>query len=192
MQNSAKIRHRESTNAEQEQPNAKPTDKQKRFRRTFGINRIPDLKERRSYANRKIKLINKQLKLGNPYVDPKERQPKGNQLTDTNILDALALAEKIKCNTDRERTIGMVESMCRIFTEFLELKGWTKMRINKFTRKHAVAFLDYGLFDRKIGARTYNNYIERMKAILNELVDREYLEVKLRKPLKNMEVLFQI
>jgi len=51
------------------------------------------------------------------------------------------------------------------------------MRINKFTRKHAVAFLDYGLFDRKIGARTYNNYIERMKAILNELVDREYLEV---------------
>jgi len=37
--------------------------------------------------------------------------------------------------------------------------------------------LDYGIMDRKIGPRTYNNYIERMKAILNELVEREYLEV---------------
>ncbi len=176
----------------QEQPNAKPNQLKRRFRPTFGLNFIPDLIARKRYASLKIKDINKILEKGTPYVYPKERKvklPVEQTLKDTNIVDALELAEKIKCNTDRERTIGMVESMCRIFNEFLDIKKWKKMKINDFSKKHAVAFLDYGLFTRNIGPRTYNNYIERMKAILNELVDREYLDVNPFAKMKKKKIL---
>lgn len=151
-----------------------------RFRRTFNLNRTKDLILREKVYLQKVREVNNQLAIGMPYVDMRESRVASAQqrkLINIPILEALALAETIKCNTDRKRTIDVVQSMCRIFTEFVKKDGLKKLKINQLTRKHAIAFLDYGLVDRKIGPRTYNNYIERMKAILNELVEREYLKV---------------
>ena len=97
-------------------------------------------------------------------------------LGDTLLVDALDIAEKLKCNTDRQRTIDVVQSMCRIFKTFLKKRGWLKLKVKDFTRRKAVAFLDYGVIERDIQARTYNNYIERMKTLFGELEDREYIK----------------
>jgi len=96
-------------------------------------------------------------------------------LGDTLLVEAMDIAEKLKCNTDRQRTIDVVTSMCRIFKTFLKKRGWLKLRVKDFTRRKAMAFLDYGVIERGIQARTYNNYIERMKSLMYELVQREYI-----------------
>lgn len=147
------------------------TGEKERFRETFDLNRIKNLHERGRVAKQIIKEINKELPNGYPYVEEYEQKQKS-----TNILIALNLAREIKCTTDRKRTIDMVESMCRIFIEFLEIKQWTELDISDFTKRRALDFLDYALLVRKIGPRTYNNYIERMRSMFSELVQREYIE----------------
>lgn len=99
-----------------------------------------------------------------------------NLLYDTKILDALAIAQKIKNTSDRRRTRDMVDSMVNIFTDFIEKKQWKMLPIGEFDKKKAMAFLDYGLLDRGIGPRTYNNYIERMRSMFTELVNRDYID----------------
>lgn len=98
-----------------------------------------------------------------------------NLLYDTKILEAISIAQKIKNTTDRKRTRDMVDSMVNIFTEFIRKKEWENLPIGEFDKKKAQSFLDYGLLDRKIGARTYNNYIERMRALFTELKIRDYI-----------------
>ncbi len=145
------------------------TGKLERFRETHNLNRISDRKLRMEMAKRIIKNLNSKLPLGWPFFDTDENHSK------TNIIDAIELAKKIKCTTDRQRTIDMVESMTRIFFEFLKRQGWKEMSIGEFQKKQALEFLDYAVFDRGIGARTYNNYIERMRALFMELKEREYI-----------------
>lgn len=113
--------------------------------------------------------------LKNTFAKLKRKKQSKNRYA-TNILEALAVAARIKCDTDRKRTVDMVESMCRIFTLFLKIKGWSDMQICRFGRVEAFAFLDYGTFERGIGPRTYNNYIERMRSLFNELKNREYIK----------------
>ena len=68
-----------------------------------------------------------------------------------NIVDAIAVAENIKCQSDRAKTVEAYRSMAAIFNEFLVKQEWTDMAIGSFQRKHVLAFLDYAVFTRKGG-----------------------------------------
>lgn len=147
------------------------TGKLVRFRQTFDLNRVPDPDERRNKADLHVKQINAKLPLGYPYEKQLSVSP-----GQTNIIQAIEITKQIKLQTDRKRTKDVVESMCRIFTEWIRNKGWGSMPIKDFTRKYAISFLDYVSIERKVSPTTYNNYIERMRALFNELKDREYIE----------------
>lgn len=142
-----------------------------RFRETHDLNRIPDMAERKRRAALIISQVNAKLPLGYPFdAADQSKIPRK-----TKILDALEEAKRIKSRTDRARTVDMVKSMVNIFTEFIDKMEWVDLPVGEFDRKHAQAFLDYAIDDRGVGNRTHNNYIERMRSMFTELVDREYL-----------------
>lgn len=141
-----------------------------RFRETFELNRIHDTTERLKKACIIIDDINARLPDGYPF-----EQYYKESVGKMGILEAIELAKEVKCNTDRARTAGSVESICRIFRGFLENKKWTEFKIGQFKKKHALMFLDYAVLVRKVGPRTHNNYIERMRALFSVLKDRELI-----------------
>lgn len=111
-----------------------------------------------------------------------------NLLQETKILDAIAISQKIKNTTDRQRTRDMVNSMVNIFTTFIDKKEWRELPVGEFDKKKAMAFLDYAQLDRGVGSRTYNNYIERMRAMFTELKDRDYVETNPFSGLKKKKI----
>jgi len=146
------------------------TNKRVRFRETFDLNRIPNLITRQKRANFIILQINSKLPFGYPYEGSFKRDP-----AYTNILEAIAIAEKIKCRSDRPKTVEAYSSMARIFNDFLVGKEWADMKIGAFQKRHALEFLDYATFTRGIGNRTYNNYLSQMRAFFKELQERDYV-----------------
>lgn len=146
------------------------TKKRRRFRETYDLNRIPDLEVRQRRANQIITQINIKLPTGFPFEGTFKKDP-----AYTNIVEAIAVAERIKCQSDRAKTIEAYRSMGSIFNDFLDIQEWTDMKIGAFQRRHALAFLDYAIFHRKIGNRTYNNYLFQMRAFFKELKERDYV-----------------
>lgn len=155
------------------------TGQKQRFRPTFNLNRIKDLAEREDLALKVIKDINAKL----PYGWPFENQFKGLP-SRTNVLKALLIAEKICATSDRKNTNRNYRSIVNIFSRFLHIENLTELSISEITKSHAVAFLDYALFERQIANRTYNNYLERLKKFWTELKKRQYVSKNIWKKFK--------
>lgn len=133
-----------------------PGKKPKRVRKSFDLNRIHNLEARQCRADEIIA-----------------------QMTErdlTRLKDSLGFALDIKLKSDREYTRITYRSMAGIFLGWLDSKGWGEMTTGKFTREHAQQFLDYALLKRKVGNRTYNNYILNMRSLFFELVNRGHLK----------------
>lgn len=147
------------------------SSKLKPHRPTYDLNRIKDVAKRRKTGLKLVNEINQKLPDGFPYSARLEK------LCDVNVIEALRQAMKIKiASTTRKRTVDMVQSMFNIFSKFIIEKKWEDVPVKSFGKKEAVAFLDYALIDKGIGPRTHNNYIERMRSMMNELVKREYID----------------
>jgi len=103
-------------------------------------------------------------------------------LGNANILDAMQVALKFKCQSDREHTRITYTSFVGIFGQWLRERKWDLLPISAFDRPKSKAFLDYVLVDRKdrygksVSNRTYNNYIINMRSLFYELVERHYLK----------------
>jgi integrase/recombinase XerD len=159
------------------------TDKRHRFRETFDLNRIKNIDDRLEKARMVIKEINRKLPDGYPFdADYYSKVKK------TNILEAYKKAGEIKCNTDRQRTKDIVKSVLSVFRTYIEKNQLQNMRIGAFYHRHALDFMDYIALERKVGNRTYNNYIERMRALSTELVQRGYLDYNPFSKIKNKKV----
>lgn len=102
-------------------------------------------------------------------------------LATINIVEALNVALKFKCQTDREHTRITYTSFTNIFCEWLRTRGWEMLPIGAFDREKAKVFLDWVLLERKdrhgkaVGNRTYNNYIINMRSLFYELTERSYI-----------------
>lgn len=145
------------------------TGKRERFRETFDLNRIKDLKERAKQAQHKLDEINKLLPIGFPFKIDVPR--KGL----TPILEAVDFAFKIKMQSDRPRTKTTYTSVVDIFGKWLKKQKLDKMIVGDFTKTLAFEYMDFQVIERKIGASTYNNYLTRMKALFNVLISRSYI-----------------
>ncbi|MDF1867718.1 MAG: hypothetical protein P1U70_23060 [Saprospiraceae bacterium] len=146
------------------------TGKRERFRETFDLNRIHDLEKRYEMAIQQLRIIDSKLPLGYPFQNEISKTPSRE-----NIVTAIQIGTKILCKSERKRTRQTAVSMSNIFNDFLEIEDLKDMKIGEFRKIHARKFLDYGLFEREIANRTYNNYVERMKTLFYELKERDYV-----------------
>lgn len=146
------------------------TGERQRFRLTFELNRIKNKRQRRFEARRLINEINAMLPIGYPFNEIMD-----NPKAFSTLEQAIRIAEKIKCDTDRAYTIKDYKSCAKIFLEWATGRGYDQKFISKFTKGMALEFLDYIKFERGASNRTYNNYIIRTKALFYALLDREYI-----------------
>lgn len=164
------------------------TMKKVRLRKTFDLNRShfvtnPTLREARA---REI-LDKKRLEHANPNLQKEIRRA---ALGATEIVEAMNVALRIKCASDREHTRITYSSFTRIFCQWLKEQDLEHLPVASFDRARAKSFLDWVLLERKnrdgnaVGGRTYNNYILNMRSLFYELVDREYLT---ENPFSNMK-----
>lgn len=136
------------------------------FRRTYSINRIKDKRRRIKVGNMHVNEINRLLPLGWPFV---VEEPVQNYT----LLEAIQLALQAKYNTTERNTHRSYKSISKVFLEYCEKKRLAKKDVLEFTKKNAYAFLDYALVKRKLGGKTYNNYLIHLKALWNVMIERE-------------------
>lgn len=146
------------------------TGERERFRETYDLNRIKNKKDRKVRALQIIDEINTKLVYGYPYLKMESERK------ETPLYKAIELARDIKCQSDRKRTRDMYRSMCNLFLAWAKVDGLLEMPIGKFNSEHALNFMDHVIMDRKVGARTYNNNLLQMKALINELIARNYID----------------
>lgn len=146
------------------------TGDRKLFRWTYDLNRIKNKRLRLNEANRLIAEINLKLPDGYPFTmtTPTPKMA-------TRLMDAIEVARKIKCDTDRFHTRKSYNSAAKVFLEWAASRGYTSRRVGEFVRSQALEFMDFIRFDRKASNGTYNNYLIRMNALFNALLLREYI-----------------
>jgi len=181
------------------------SERLKRHRPTFDLNRTKSIQERRKKAFHIIHLINEELAKGKPL--PKgfpfhKASVKKTSLRNTLIGDALKFAIDNKVPTVGKGTADHYRSVCRFLLEFVEVRGLDDLSINSFMPAHAADFMSYLFSTREIVARTHNNYLKYAVGLFKVLLDHQYVFTnaflnikpkeegpKLRKAIKENEVL---
>jgi len=140
----------------------------KRHRPGFGLNRIKDINERTVEANRILNV----LKLIN------EQNTRIFGTTVVSVDDAIKIAVNIKQHrTDRTKSLTTYSSIANIFVAWLTNMHLINIDVKQIDRKVAMSFLDYAIEERKISAKTHNNYISILRNLFNVILDRELIEI---------------
>jgi integrase len=158
-----------------------------KFRPTFNLNRITDLRERASRAELLIRKINWWLERGKPAWQFDERKVKlhvvvveeatvMDELMSMSVESAVEHGLELKKVGAKADTIRSYKSIVGMFQSFLKDKNWQKLRVGEFQHKHAVAYIDNCMIDRKLTNRTCNNNLIILKALFNALQERGYVE----------------
>lgn len=140
-----------------------------RFRETYDLNRIKNLRERKKRANEIVAEINSKLHFGYPYVKLE------SELAETAMTKAIDIALEVKCQSDRPDTRKTYKTARNTFKLFLKAQNMCQLPIGKLTGAHAIQYMDYLVRERGISNLTYNNYITQMHSLMNELIKREYI-----------------
>ncbi|PKP22698.1 MAG: hypothetical protein CVU05_02665 [Bacteroidetes bacterium HGW-Bacteroidetes-21] len=128
-------------------------------------------------ANELISNIN--IKLTNGY-NPYENE----NISFTNLIEALETVLKYKETYIRKRSFHTYRSCVHLFTEWLKAENHDKMVVEAFNFQDAIKYADYLKVNKKLSNRTFNNYIDHLRIMFNELVKREYL---LKNPFRNID-----
>ena len=140
-----------------------------RVREYCNMGRIKDISERQKWAVRYINELNtKLLPNGYPYAEI-------SQLPESiTIIDAVQMSNKIKARSDRGKTVGTYATVANYFVGYVKTIGREHAQLNDFGFRDAMLFMDQLVADRKIGARTFNNYRMLLVSMWNELIERGY------------------
>lgn len=170
-----------------------PTTKvMQRFRETYDLNRIHDVKERRKEGLELVRKINLLLPQGFPFVEIAEKEEEPGM----KLVDAIEMIRKLKCNTDRKETARTYKSTAKLFVEWLEMRGLKDMQLVDFSRRLAQEYMDYWVIDRGVRSATYNGKLSHIKTFFNDLRRREYIDknpfefIKNRKKQKKLRTAF--
>lgn len=149
---------------------------QKLVRKRIGVGKVNDKKAKRRECQMKIAEINAMLAEG--YViggDEPLATPEEKQAEPTLFLDALEVAVKAKSAANGEFSQSNYHSCFQIFSDWLKREGLAGLALEQIEKKHIYAFLDYLYQEREVSNRTVSNYIIRLKALFNVLIEREML-----------------
>lgn len=92
------------------------------------------------------------------------------------VQGAMRIALSAKCQSDSERTRQTFTHQAKMFTFFIVTEKLDRMKIENFTKFHAVAYLDHVSSSRNLNNRSYNNYLNQIKSMFGELVERTIIE----------------
>lgn len=143
------------------------TNEMQRFR--MRINRIKSITERRKVARTIITEINQKLYNGwNPCI--KEE----NKVMFTSMLELIELYKKSKFSELEPNSKRSYESFLQKLKVYIEFVN-TNMYAHDFTPVHASAFMLN--IKKRVGHRTYNNYLQFCKILFNWFVEHDYMQV---------------
>ena len=155
-----------------------------RFRITFNLNRIMDLRMRERRGQELALKVNWWLQQGRERARFAEQEVPGrvtadqaaNALGATPVHQAIDFALQVKQATTREDTYKSYRSIAGMLQEFLKVRGWQSMAVQELGKMHASAYMDDCLMRRKVSAVTYNNNIRHLRSLFAELVERDYMQ----------------
>jgi len=156
-----------------------------RFRKTFDLNRILNIDERRRRGKELVSLLNWWLKVDLPIDQFDERAarrrkseaekvniaPRGHTLVGVAIRHAVEL-KRVKT---RLASVDSFISNANIFIDFLEAKEWDDMPIDELEQHHIMAFVDHRQLHDKVSGTTVNNNITLLGSLFSELLDRGFI-----------------
>lgn len=164
----------------------------RRFRPTFGLNRkrVISSGQQQVLAKEYIKKINAVLPLGYPFIVDINGQKLGaiwekgrgantvgqldHPLYHTPIIEALEVAKKVKCSSNRYQTRKTYQSAVGQLCRFLKKHELEHLKVSEFSRHYAIQYMDEA-GESKLTNNSYNNVLLFAKSIFTCLVDREYL-----------------
>lgn len=128
----------------------------------------------RKHAIKYCKAITNKLETGwNPYIE-------GNKSKSFHrLVDAITifLREKeldLKNGVFRNDSMRSYTSQCKMFIEWLISKNQENVYVGSFNQIMAQEYLDYVYHEKKLSARTLNNYLAFLRIIWNWLIERNY------------------
>lgn len=156
------------------------TGRRRRYKPTFNLNRIHNLKEREKRAKRLAELVNTWLEAGrdpNDFDELKAMQI--GQVVDmslacTPVRKAIEYIRDLKIAQGRPDSVKTYKSVARLFLAFMEKRGWGRIEIGSITRAHAAAYLDHCIVDRKVSNTTWNNNLLILHSMFQLLHERGY------------------
>lgn len=148
--------------------------KMTQYNRSYNLNRIKSIPERRKAAHKIILLINEHLPSGYPVLY--DRLYTIDEESITTVKDAIERALSLK-KSKGKKTYQGYKSIAKAFTEWAKKCKYLKRDVQKFTKKHAYQFLDDITISAKLSNKTHNNYIIAMRSMWNGLVEREIIAV---------------
>ncbi len=175
------------------------TGQLERVRKTCDLNRIANLKERRSTATLYIQLINEALKNGyNDFLSPEENaaslgvsldplQKKTTLLEpEISVSAAVDKAIKMRCLGMADRTTGTYRSFGRTFTEWLKTNNLETLPVSQFTSEHYQDYL-FHKSEQGHGNRNINDHTNFFKTTFE--VIRKKMKLIKENPISDIDYL---
>lgn len=151
---------------------------------TFNLNRIYNLFERERRGKELEKKLNWWFSRGLGLPFEEYRVPGNYEIAveikrpekhDTNVIEAFTKVVEIKCNEVRPDSRRTYRSILLLFTAFLKKYGYDNHCIADIDNSVAAEYLDHIQIDRKVGNRTYNNELSRLRFFFKMLEKRSYV-----------------
>lgn len=141
-----------------------------RFKRD--VNRIKNLEERKIEMSGLLEALKEKINSGwNPFT---------NQYADSETNDiktlygAIDYIVQLKTANSRKKTIEGYTYAVKLFKDWSNQNSFAEYIHQSFFKpKHALAFMDYLITEKKYAAKSHNNILIFMRSIFNAMVDRE-------------------
>lgn len=118
------------------------------------------------WAERQVFQINNSLLSGSVYI----AKPKKTKSYNLGLLSAIKNQCEFIGKTSRYDTKRSYSSLYGVFEDFAKIEGYADHKFSKLDKEIVFAFSNYLITRRGVGNRTHNNYIDRLKAVINYIM----------------------
>jgi len=162
------------------------TGKLERIRRE-----VPKGVDKKAWVKEKIKSITEILVAGYRIVKTKEEKQQENTIQieikeNISTLQALQEIYEVRKRENKANSASREKSFVKVFSEFLRFRGLEFLPLKDLQNKHITAFLD-GIKAKGNSNLTRNNYLNWLKAVLNTLKARGYIETNPAQNIKKLK-----
>jgi integrase len=139
-------------------------------RKRMYLDHIGDAKLRERYGRKLCTKINDKLDQGwNPFIAEKENRQY------TKIRKAFDYLLVYKGSYLSKRGIDTYRSRIGVFFDYLKAHKLDTLFIFEFSDRHAIAFFEHLMIERKLIGRTYNNYLLDFRTFFNFFIKHRYI-----------------
>lgn len=143
------------------------TGEERRQRKEFGLNDIPDLVVREAVAERLVRHIESFAPELTKAPDP-DPGP--------SLKDAVSLAVAVKQRLPRKNSRRRYITVSKKFLAWAKRLHYADMPVRDFTRKHARAYWDHFILTREYKGKTLNGYLDALRTLWNTMDERELIK----------------